>query len=99
MLAPALFGYVGVAADSVYIAGPVIATISITAIWECTRSLRKWNYVPAAWLLLAPWLLGYSEVREALINDSICAVLVILFSSFKGKIHRSYAGGWVSLWK
>ena len=99
MLAPAILGYGGVAADSVYIAGPVIATFSITALWECTRGLRKWNYVPAVWLLMAPWILGYHDIREALWNDSLCGLLVIFLSSIRGKMHRTFAGGWASLWK
>lgn len=98
MISPAIFGYGGRAADNAHIVGPLIATFSISAMWECTRLLRKWNYVPAIWLLLAPWVFYYGH-NLALTNDTACGILVIIFSSFKGKTDTRFGGGWASLWK
>lgn len=98
MIAPGIFDFGPAATDNGHIVGPVIVTFSVTAIWEATRSVRKANYPFAAWLLLAPWILNYSS-DFAIISDMLSGVLVIVFSSFRGKVTQSFAGGWSSLWK
>ena len=98
MIAPGILQYSPAAADNGHIAGPVIITFSVVAIWEATRVLRKWNIPVAIWLLVAPWILGYDNTI-AIISDMGVGVLVLIFSSIKGKIEKDYGGGWSSLWK
>jgi hypothetical protein len=98
MIAPGIFGFGPAAADNGHIVGPVIVTFSVTAIWEATRNVRKANYPFAVWLLVAPWILDYSS-DLAIISDMVCGVLVIIFSSFRGKVEQHFGGGWTSLWK
>lgn len=98
MAAPALLGYGPAAADNGHIMGPVIVTFAAVAIFECTRPVRKWNYLCGIWLLLAPWILGY-EADWAIISDMVAGIAVIIFASVKGTVTSSFGGGWSSLWK
>ena len=98
MIAPGAFGFGSAAADSGHIVGPVIVTFSVTAMWEATRGVRKANYPFAIWLLVAPWILNYSS-DFAIISDMVSGVLVIIFSSVRGKITQNFGGGWSALWK
>ncbi|GAB2777128.1 SPW repeat domain-containing protein [Salinimicrobium soli] len=98
MIAPGVLGYGSAASDNGHIVGPIIVTFSITAIWEATRGMRKANYPFAIWLLIAPWILNYNS-DVAIISDMLSGILVIIFSSFEGKITQSFGGGWASLWK
>lgn len=98
MVAPALFGFEKKIADNDHITGPIIATFAITALFENTRNVRKWNWLPGAWLLAAPWLMGY-EAWLPTLNDMLTGVLVIGFSFVKGKTRHKIGGGWSSLWK
>ncbi len=98
MIAPGIFDWSPAATDNGHIVGPVILTFSFTSLWEVTRGVRKANYPLAVWLLAAPWILGYSG-NAAIISDMIAGILVIIFSSFQGKITQHYGGGWSSLWK
>lgn len=98
MVAPGVFQYSQAASDNGHIAGPIIVTFSIVAIWEATRVVRKWNFPVAIWLLGAPWILGY-ESTTAIISDMGVGVLVLIFASIKGKVEKGYGGGWSSLWQ
>lgn len=98
MAAPGVGGFGKTIADNDQIVGPIIATFAITAIFENTRPVRKFNIPLGVWLLLAPWLLSY-ENQLATINDMAVGALVIGFSFIKGKIKHQYGGGWPSLWR
>ncbi|WP_207388429.1 SPW repeat protein [Gramella sp. KN1008] len=98
MISPGIFQYSSAAADNGHIAGPIIVTFSIVAIWEATRVVRKWNFPVGIWLLAAPWILGY-ENTLAIVSDMSVGVLVLIFASIPGKIEKSYGGGWSSLWQ
>ena len=98
MVAPGIFDWGPSATDNGHIVGPVIFTFSFTSLWEVTRGVRKANYPLAVWLLIAPWILGYSS-NAAIISDMAAGILVIIFSSFQGKITQHFGGGWSSLWK
>lgn len=98
MVAPGIFGWSKTAADNDHIIGPVIITISFTALWEATRGMRKWNLPLGAWLLLAPWVLGYDNTGP-IINDMVVGALVIFTSRIKGKVTNSFGGGWEAIWK
>ena len=98
MIAPGIFNYSAAASDNGHIAGPIVVTFSIVAIWEATRPVRKWNIPVAIWLLVAPWILGY-ENTIAIVSDMGAGILVMIFSSVKGSIEQNFGGGWSSLWK
>lgn len=97
MAAPSVLGYAGIATDNDHIVGPVIATFAMIAWWECTRPVRLWNIPLGAWLIVAPWVLGYND-NQILLNSSLVGILVILFSTFRGKVEGTFGGGWSSLW-
>ncbi|WP_300441191.1 SPW repeat protein [Christiangramia sp.] len=98
MVAPGIFNFSEAATDNGHIVGPVIVTFSVIAYWEATLSLRKWNYPLAVWLLLAPWILSYTNTI-AIISDMTVGILVIIFASVSGDVKKSYGGGWASLWQ
>lgn len=98
MIAPGIFQYSSAAADNGHIAGPIIVTFSIVAIWEATRGVRKWNFPIGVWLLAAPWILGYDNTI-AIISDMGVGVLVLIFASVKARVEKNYGGGWASLWQ
>lgn len=96
MIAPSLLGFGSVAANNGHIIGPVVLTFAVVAYWEATRAMRKWNYPLGAWLLLAPWVLQYS-VTAAIFSDMLSGLLILIFSSIRGKQKNEYGGGWSSL--
>jgi hypothetical protein len=98
MASPAILGFGKTAADNDHIAGPVIVSAAVIAIWEATRGMRKLNIVLGAWLLLAPWVLGYEETIP-IVNDMVVGALVIAFALVKGKVEQQFGGGWRALFK
>ena len=98
MASPALLGFEGIAADNDHIVGPIIASFAVISWWESTRVVRLYNIPPAAWLLLAPWVLGY-ESTGALVNDMLVGAVVLGLSFVKGKITETYGGGWSAIWQ
>lgn len=42
------------------------------------------NFILGLWLIISPFLLGYSNVRPAMWNEIIVGVLVLIFSSTLG---------------
>ena len=97
MITPDLLGYSKKIADNAHIVGPLIATFSIIAIWECTRNARLLNLSMAIWLLAAPVVLKY-ENDTALMNDYGVAILIIFLLLVKPKHKYRFGGGWPSLW-
>lgn len=98
VFAPAVLAYGPAASDNSHITGPVIATFATIACWEFMRGMRKWNYIPGIWLIMAPWILGYDD-HIAMWVDVSCGILVLVFSSIEGRKRYRYNGGWEMLWK
>ena len=98
MASPAILGFEGIAADNSHIVGPVIASFAVISWWESTRVVRLYNIPPAAWLLLAPWVLGY-ESTSAIVNDMLIGAVVLGLCFVKGKITETYGGGWSAIWQ
>lgn len=42
------------------------------------------NFILGLWLIISPFLLGYSNVRPAMWNEMIVGILVLIFSSTLG---------------
>ena len=98
VVAPSWLPYSNAGADSSHVVGPLIMTFAITAIWEVNRNARYANIVCGAWLVVAPWVLGYTAT-STIVNDILMGALCIVFSLVKGKVSDRYCGGWASLWK
>ncbi len=98
MASPSILGFNHQATDNDHIVGPIIASFAIISWWEATRVVRLYNLPLGAWLLLAPWVLGY-QATTPIINDMLVGALVISFSLVEGKITDEYGGGWSAIWQ
>jgi hypothetical protein len=98
MIAPALLGFGKKISDNDHIVGPLIATFSIIAIFECTRNVKMLNLPLVLWLFLAPWILDYDN-DTALFDDYAVALAVLLLSFVKQKRENRFGGGWPAIWK
>ncbi len=95
MAAPAIWDFDKVSSNNNHIAGPLIVTFAITALWEVNRNVRWLNIVAGTWLMMSPLILGMKT--PALEINLLLGIGVVLFSLFKGRITRRYGGGWRSL--
>ncbi len=93
MVAPHLMGVEKKIANNAHIIGPLIASFSIIALWECTRNVRFANLPLAVWLLAAPFVLQYNN-DTALMNDYAIAIIVILSFLVRRERKHRFAGGW-----
>ena len=98
MIAPALLDYDRNISDNAHIIGPLIATFSLIAVWECTRNVRFLNLPLAFWLLLAPWILNY-ENSIATVHDSAVALAIVLLSFVRPRRKHRFGGGWAAVWR
>lgn len=98
MVAPDVLDFSKKISDNAHIAGPLIATFSMIAIWECTRNVRLFNLPIAVWLFASPLVLQYGN-DTALMNDYAVAVLIILLCVVKPKRKYRFGGGWPAIWK
>lgn len=99
MAAPSVFGYANsAAATNDRFAGPLIATFAIVAWWETTRPVGRWNVVIGAWLVVAPFILGYASTA-ATINGVVCGLAVAGLSLVMGTYRpERFGGSWSALW-
>lgn len=98
MVAPAVLGFPKYIADNARIVGPLVASFAVIAIWECTRNVRLLNLPLAVWLFAAPVVLEYGN-DEALMNDYIVAILLILLCMVPPKRDYRFGGGWPAIWR
>jgi hypothetical protein len=96
MIAPDVFQYSKNIANSAHIAGPLIATFSIIAIWECTRNVRLLNLPVAAWMLMAPLFIPYDS-DSALMHDYGVAIIIIFLLLVNPSRKHRFGGGWPSV--
>lgn len=98
MVSPGVFNFEKDIADNAHIVGPLVASFSIIAIWECTRNVR-WLVLPlAVWLFAAPLVIGYNN-DTALMNDYGVAILLILLCLVNPRRDYRFGGGWPSVWR
>lgn len=95
MAASSVLGYTGTTRNADVIAGALIASTAIMAATEVLRPLRWGNTAIGAWLVVAPWLLGYGSA--ALVNSTVVGLLVIGASLVRGPIESRFGGGWSAL--
>ncbi|HEV7329637.1 MAG TPA: hypothetical protein VGN63_01245 [Flavisolibacter sp.] len=97
MFAPSIWSFDKATSDHHYIVGPLIITNAIIALWEFNRGIRWLNVLIGAWLLVSPFVLGNKGIVATI--DIASAILLILFSLFKGSVQHRYGGGWSSLFQ
>lgn len=96
MFAPAVLGYGDPAEANDRIFGPIGASLAFVAIWEVVRALR-WGTLPVgAWLVVAPFIVGYAAI-PATVSSVTAGILMAASSFFGGEVKNSYGGGWRSL--
>lgn len=94
MFSPSVLGIPdGSGADSSYVAGPLIVTISAIAMSEVVRSFRYINIILGLWLIVAAFI--FEGPHSFVLNNVICGILAILLSLKKGKILEKF-GSWNS---
>ena len=98
MVAPALLHFPKHIADNARVVGPLVASLSVIALWECTRNVRLLNLPLAVWLFAAPFVLNYRN-DTALMNDYIVAILLIALCIVKPSREHRFGGGWPSVWR
>jgi hypothetical protein len=92
MVAPAVFGTGGAAADSDHLVGALVLTVAVIVMAEVIRAGRYLNVLFGAWLIAGPWLLaGGSDASR--INALSIGIALILLSLPRGKIRERY-GSW-----
>lgn len=97
MAAPAVLGYGGAAQTNDRIAGPLVATCAIIALWEVTRGLRWVNFAAGLWMLVAPWLLGYGLGSLTTLHSLAVGAAVVACALVRGRVEGRYGGGWGTL--
>lgn len=98
MASPALFHYSQALSDNNHIAGPLIITFAVIALWDINRQVRLANVVTGGWLILSVFLFS-APAAIYLILQVAAGLLIIVFSLIKGKVVHQYGGGWRSLWQ
>lgn len=70
----------GSAAYNAYIAGLLIAAVSLGAL-TAFQMWEEWaNLILGFWLLISPWTLGFTSSTAATWNQAIVGLLVIVFA-------------------
>lgn len=91
MVAPAVLGSTGTAADSDRLVGAVILTIAAVSTAEVVRALRFVNLLLGVWLVLAPWATTGMAAASRW-NDMAARLLVLLLTLPRGAVRERYAG-------
>lgn len=99
MVSPSVLNYpVNKATDVNHIVGPLVVTFAMTAIWEASRTVRRWNYATGAALIILPWIFAF-ENNTVIINNMATGTFIVIFSLIRGKVSQNFGGGWSSLFK
>jgi hypothetical protein len=99
MASPGMFDYSGTGRINDLIVGPIVATFAIIAFWEVTRAVGKANVALGAWLVIAPWVLGYEQNVIAAINEFVVGITIVALAMTRTKTGVKLGGGWRSLMK
>ncbi len=90
MGAPVALGAEGVAADSDFLVGPLVAVVAVSAMAEVIRAFRYANVLLGAWLVVAPWILDGATTASTA-NDVVIGLALIALSIPRGPILQRYA--------
>jgi hypothetical protein len=92
MAAPAVLGLDGPARVHDRVVGPLIASVGLIAASEVMRALRHANLAAGAWLLVAPWALGFGALATA--NATAVGLATMLLARVRGRVVHRFGGGW-----
>jgi hypothetical protein len=98
MICPYLFQFDKTASNNSYIAGTLIITFAIIALWEVNRSARFLTMMAGGWMILSPFILNLESMTEIWLTI-LSGILTAAFSFVRGEIKGNYGGGWRSLFK
>jgi hypothetical protein len=85
-------------ADNIHIICPLIIAFAITALWELNRNIRYLNVLLGAWLIAAPFVLGFPGSLPKL-SVALAGLAVALLSLLPRRVKGKYGGGWKSLFQ
>ncbi|MEX1016863.1 MAG: vitamin K epoxide reductase family protein [Phycisphaeraceae bacterium] len=92
MLSPPIFGMENPGANSHFLAGWLVITVTVLAMAEVARPARWVNVLLGGWVIATPWLLA-GTADAAQWNAVISGVLLIVLSIPRGRIAQQY-GTW-----
>ena len=98
MVAPDLLGFGQRASDNGHIIGPLIISFTVISLSESTRNVKWLNLLLGAWLIFAPWILGYDEMAP-FVSDYAVGLMNLILVLVKSSRKHSFAGGWPVIWK
>jgi hypothetical protein len=84
-LAPWLFGFAdqALAAWNSWIAGIIVAALSVTALVRFAEWEEWVNLAVGVWLLASPWLLGFAGVRSAMWVSVILGAVIAVMAAWE----------------
>ena len=98
MVAPSVLGHAGTTAGKAdRLLGPLIVAAGFLAVFPITRLVRWFNLLPAAGLVVAPFLTG--APTSATVNSVVCGIVVLVLAPVERAPQDRYGGGWDTLVK
>jgi hypothetical protein len=98
MVAPAALGYAGTTAgDHHRFVGPLVAAFAFLALSAILRGLRWLNLPAGAWLVVAPFLVGFDLL--ATLVSVLTGVAIVGLAPVGRPTPERFGGGWTSLWR
>jgi hypothetical protein len=97
MASSAVLGLTESAADNNYIAGPLIVTFSVIALWDINRSVRYCNVPIGLWLAVSAFILPIQGT--AVWSNIVAGILVATLSFVPAASKKRFGGGWKSLFE
>ena len=97
MASPAVLALSGSAADINYIAGPLIVTFGVIALWDINRSVRYTNVPIGLWLVISAFVLPFHG--PAVWSNIVAGILVAALSLVPAAPKKQFGGGWKSLFE
>ncbi|MDQ3845474.1 MAG: hypothetical protein M3342_15920, partial [Bacteroidota bacterium] len=98
MISPSVLGMSQPAANNNHIAGPLVITFAVIALWEINRNVIKVNMVIGAWLIIALFVIDFHST-STIISNLVSAIVLILLALVKREVKQHYGGGWISLFQ
>jgi hypothetical protein len=85
-VSPWLFDFAGLAAAAwnAWVCGVIIAVLALAAIVRFAAWEEWINLALGAWLVIAPWVLGFSAAAAATWSHVILGLVIIAFAGWSG---------------
>jgi uncharacterized membrane protein len=93
MLAPAILGSQGGAADSDHLFGALVVTVAVIALGEPVRAVRYLNIALGAWIVASPFVMG-GATTASMVNAVVVGAVLVGLSLPRGSVRERY-GGWM----